>query len=102
MAFCYLDMNYYRKISVAGMAGGMGLDRSYFSSIFRAGPGVSPRTYLIRYRLEKACELMKDDALSLSEIAWSVGYPDRLQFSRAFRRVMGLPPKRWRAGERAR
>ncbi|MGE5550064.1 MAG: AraC family transcriptional regulator [Bacteroidota bacterium] len=92
----YLEMEYYRDISVAGVAKHLGLDRSYFSALFRAEMGVPPRDYLIRHRIEKACELMRDRRLTIAEVARSVGYADPLQFSKAFKRLKGLPPKGWR------
>lgn len=92
----YMEMEYYRAIGIAGIAKYLGLDRSYFSALFKAEVGVPPQAYLLRLRMDKACDLLRDQRLSITEIARSVGYADPLQFSKAFKRVKGLSPRKWR------
>lgn len=58
--------------------------------------GNSVFNYLINHRVEKAIELMNDTTLSLDEIAARVGYADSAHFSRAFKRVKGIPPGQFR------
>ncbi|HEX3027822.1 MAG TPA: helix-turn-helix domain-containing protein, partial [Clostridia bacterium] len=51
------------------------------------------------YRVNKACELMRNAALSLADISRSVGYEDPLLFSKTFRKLKGLPPREYRKRE---
>ncbi len=60
--------------------------------------GNSVFNYLISHRVEKAIELMNDTTLSLDEIAVRVGYADSAHFSRAFKRIKGIPPGQFRKG----
>ena len=97
-AIQYIEMNYSRDISVMELAKHIGLDRSYLCSLFKEYLKVSPREYLIRYRMDKACELMKNPSLSISDVARSVGYNDPLGFSKMFKKVKGCSPKEYRRG----
>jgi AraC-like DNA-binding protein len=92
----WLEINYPRDISIADLVDFIGLNGKYFSRMFKAETGQSPQSFLINLRLNKACELMRNPAPSIGDIARSVGYPDQLLFSRMFRRFKGSSPAAWR------
>lgn len=92
----YIWKNYSRKISIADIAGYIGLDRSYLSSIFKDNLDISIQQFLIKYRMDKACELMRNTYLSIGEVSHSVGYDDQLLFSKVFKKVIGLSPREYR------
>lgn len=92
----YIRMNYSRKIAIAEIAHHIGLDRSYLYSLFQEFVSTSPQDYLIRFRMEKACELIQTTSLSIGSIACSVGYEDPLLFSKIFKKTKGLPPREYR------
>jgi AraC-like DNA-binding protein len=50
----------------------------------------------VRYRMEQACRLLRDTALSVQEIGERVGYQEPLNFSRSFKRSVGLSPTEYR------
>ncbi|ACL71074.1 AraC family transcriptional regulator [Halothermothrix orenii] len=90
----YIEKNYSRHIKVIDIANHVGLDRSYLWSIFNEFLNTSPQQYLINYRINKACELMKNRNLNLSigDISRSVGYKDPLTFSKTFKKTKGISP----------
>ena len=90
----YLASNYMMDISIAGLAGQLGLNRSYFSTLFRQQTGLSPQQYLLRCRMEHAQELLCGYGFSPGEVALAVGYPDIFAFSRMFKRYYGVSPTR--------
>jgi AraC-like DNA-binding protein len=92
----WLEMNYPRDISIAELVGHIGLNGKYFSRLFRLETGRSPQAFLIGLRLDKACELMRDPAPAIGDIARSVGYGDQLLFSRMFRKQKGMSPLAYR------
>lgn len=96
----YIEMNYSRKMSICEMARHIGLDRSYLGSIFKEHLNTSPQSFLLQYRIGRACELMRNEALSIGDISRSVGYDDPLLFSKLFRRSKGMPPKEYRKNYR--
>ncbi len=94
-AIGYMEANYPNDISVSSLASEIGLDRSYFSTLFKSQTGVSPYAYLTYIRVKKAASLIKDDAYSMSEIAEAVGL-DSQNFARIFRREIGISPREYK------
>lgn len=92
----FIETNYSHSISVSDLADFIGLNKNYFSTFFKENLGVSPQEYIIRFRVNKACELLRNRELSISEISRSVGYIDPLGFSKIFKRVKGVSPKAYR------
>lgn len=92
----YISERYRSDIGVEDIARHVGLNRSYFGKVFKNAMGVSPQQFLIGYRMEKAADLLKLSALSVAEVGRSVGYPNQLHFSRAFKSVHGISPRAWR------
>lgn len=89
----YIKMNYAGKITISEIARNVGLDRSYLYSLFNEFVSTSPQKYLINFRIEKACELMRSTILPIGSIACSVGYDDPLIFSKAFKKAKGQSPR---------
>ena len=58
--------------------------------------------YMRRLRVERACRMLEDSALPLSQIASALGFYDQSHFSRVFKRQTGLPPAAYRANFRQR
>lgn len=95
-ALDFIQKNYSSQIYISDIAKYLGLDRSYFSSIFKEGLSMSPQEYLINFRMKKAAELLQTTALTVGDIARSAGYTDPLCFSKIFKRVTGLSPLNYR------
>lgn len=95
-AITYMEHNYYRDVTVEEVAGVCKLNRSYFSKLFKDNMGCAPQEFLIRLRLAKAAELMKQTRNSIGNISAMCGYPNQLHFSRAFKKHYGLSPREWR------
>ena len=93
-ALNYMNAEYINGITVQQVAEQVNLDRSYFSTIFKAQMGVSPQNYLISLRLEKAAELITVYGESPSTAGISVGYPDLYHFSKIFKQHFGLSPRK--------
>ena len=87
-----MESHYMENITVQGIASGLGLDRSYFSNIFKKDTGKSPKQYLISVRMEQALKLLQGGQYPLSVIALSVGYSDIFVFSKAFKNYYGISP----------
>lgn len=92
----YMNNNYSSNIKIAHIANHVGLNRSYFSSLFTKTLGISPQEYLLSLRVEKACNLLSDLQLSIGDISRQVGYVDQLTFSKIFKKNKGVSPKLYR------
>lgn len=81
--------------SLAGMADFLNMSERTLKRRLREEK-VSYRELLEDSLRERACRLLDEDRLSISEIAWRLGYNDVSNFSRAFKRWTGESPKGWR------
>ncbi|PWU25733.1 AraC family transcriptional regulator [Pseudomonas sp. RW407] len=87
-------------LSVARLAQECALSRSHFTRAFKLSTGLSPHDWLLRRRVEKAKELMRDTSLCLSQIGLDCGFADQSHFSRVFLRLAGMSPANWRRFQR--
>lgn len=89
----YLEEHYQEKISLDQIASNMYLSSYYVSKVFKSETGDTPINYLIRLRMQKARELLNDcPALSVQEIAVTVGYDDAYHFSKLYKKYYGVSP----------
>jgi len=63
---------------------------------FRQSLGLSPKEYLTRFRMERACQLLRETASTIGEIATAVGYAEQRRFSEVFRQQIGSTPREYR------
>jgi AraC-like DNA-binding protein len=69
-----------------------GMSVNAYARIFNEQTGTSPRKYLMRMRVEKACNMLHHSGLSIDQIASSCGFSDRYYFTRIFTRTMKVSP----------
>jgi AraC family transcriptional regulator len=70
----------------------LGLDYHYLSTLFSSVENVTIEQYIIRQRVERAKELLKYGELTLSEIAYNLGYSSVQHLSSQFKHITGLTP----------
>lgn len=92
----HVDAHLDRRVTLADMAAVAGLTRMYFAAQFRRTTGMSPHGYLLRRRVERAQELMRDPGQPLAQIALSAGFGTQPHFTTVFKRLVGQTPYRWR------
>lgn len=95
-AISYIYKNYQNPISVQEIADFLSLNRSYLTELFLKTVHLSPQQFLVKYRMTKACELLENTGLPIEHIAYSCGYSSTFSFSKAFRKVNGTSPSRYR------
>jgi AraC-like DNA-binding protein len=91
----YMARNYRQKITNDFLASLCGISTVYFRKIFTATFGISPITYLQQLKINNAKEMLRSDFGSLTEIAISLGFLDIYDFSRAFKKHVGIPPSEY-------
>jgi AraC-like DNA-binding protein len=69
---------------------------AHFSRLFTRATGHPYRDFLLQCRLERAKDLLQNSRLGVAEIAQAVGYDDPFQFSKLFRRRVGVSPRTFR------
>lgn len=83
-------------IDVETLAGIAHLSPFHFSRVFARSVGLTPHRYVVRLRLQRAVELLREGRLGLAEIAARTGFADQSHLSRWVRRAHGLPLTRLR------
>jgi AraC-like DNA-binding protein len=87
-----------RRWTVEELAREAGSSRTVLAERFHAVLGQAPIEYITCWRMQLAAERIRDGAGSLAAIAADVGYDSEAAFNRAFKRVTGVTPGRWRDG----
>ncbi|MBO5059491.1 MAG: AraC family transcriptional regulator [Clostridia bacterium] len=95
-ALDYIHSEYMNKITVSDIAARLNLDRTYFSAHFKRKTGVSPKQYLLNYRMNLAASLLIDKGIPVSVAAASVGYCEIFTFSKMFKHYFGVSPKEYK------
>lgn len=96
IAVNYIHNNYERNISLEDISKYVFLSPSYFTRAFKEDVGVSPISYLLRVRIERAKELLMDTNLRISEIALSVGFSNQQRFNEIFKKYTKTTPLQYR------
>jgi AraC-like DNA-binding protein len=78
------------------LASEVGVSRSELASRFKDRVGESPVSYMTRWRMQVAARLLEEEQLTVSQVAVRLGYEFEATFSRAFKRVVGIPPASYR------
>lgn len=78
------------------ISGEIGYDYSYLSHLFSSVEGITIEKYIINQKIEKAKELLAYNELTLSEIAYQLGYSSVQHLSSQFKKVTGLTPSHFK------
>lgn len=92
----YLRNNYSQKITIEELSNNFFLSKSYLSSLFKKATGSGVVEYLQHIRIEKACELLTQTNLSITEISTMVGYTDYRFFNKSFKKITGCTAHEYR------
>jgi AraC family transcriptional regulator len=92
----YVDSHLSKKIALSDLAAVAGLSRMHFASQFRIATGLRPHEYLLRQRIRRADELLRNTTLTIVEVAFSVGFQTQAHFTTVFKRIAGSTPAQWR------
>ncbi len=93
-ALSLLHAHFAEKISVASLARRVGLNASYFGTLFKVETGSTVQDYRNRLRADYAENLLVSGGLTIKEVAVRCGFDDAFYFSKVFKRYKGVPPSR--------
>lgn len=92
----YVHNHYREKITLTKLSKITGCSPQYIGQLFKKTAWCSFSRYLMRYRVNKAQDLLKNTELSLTEIAYETGFFDSAHFTKSFSSVTGLTPLAYR------
>ncbi len=92
----FVQKNYADKIALQDIAKSGNVSKSTCLMIFKKYLQDTPTNYLICYRLKKATNLLKETDLSISEIAFEVGFQSASYFTETFKKNYGCSPSEYK------
>jgi len=92
----YISEHYAKNVSIAEIAASVYLSQTYVSLLFKQETGETIYEYLMKVRIEKAKEMLRDPRIKFYEVCEQVGYTDPSYFSKLFKKMTGLTPSAYR------
>ena len=96
----WIEAHSHRQIDLEHAAAQAGISPFHFLRLFSGVLGVTPHQYLVRSRLRHAARLLADDDVSITDVAYTIGFGDLSNFVRTFHRAAGVSPLRFRQASR--
>ncbi|ACB95952.1 AraC family transcriptional regulator [Beijerinckia indica] len=98
----YLFDHFTSDIRLTDLANMVGMSESAFSRFFQKNSGNSFTDHVMKLRLGRACKLLADSDMPITDICFEVGYANISNFNRNFRQQRGLTPSLYRRWARQR
>ena len=92
----YIEEHYPERITLEMLADVAGLSPKYLCRAFARLTGKTPLAYLNEYRLDCACEMLRNTDETILSIAMSCGFNDQSYFVKHFRQSRGITPGTYR------
>jgi len=92
----FLRRNYHKKVNLEDAAEIVCLSPKYLSRIFKENTGESFSEYRLRFKIEKAKELLEVTGQTVNEISYKMGYNNLESFIRIFKKLEGCTPTEFR------
>jgi AraC family transcriptional regulator len=92
----YIEENLTDDLGITELAAITGHSPHHFIQAFKSATGLTPHRYVIRQRVHRACDLLRDANLPVVEIAHAVGFSSQSHLTINFRRLTGVTPARFR------
>ncbi len=95
-AAAFMENHYMEDITIEQVLEISHYSQRHFIRLFSAAYNTTPQKYLTNIRIRRACALLKESSLPITEIALRCGFSDSNYFSRAFRKANGITPTQYR------
>lgn len=95
----YIKQEYSSAITAEKLAQRAYLSPSYFNRLFKQQTGMTALQMVQNLRIDKACKLLQDTNLPISQIAMQVGYSDTKFFYKLFQKLKGMTPGEYRSAK---
>jgi AraC-like DNA-binding protein/ligand-binding sensor protein len=93
----FIEAHQGEELRLTSVARAVNTSPFYFCKMFKKATGLNFTDYVSRLRIERAKNLLLNRNLRVSEIAYEVGFQSLTHFNRVFKKVLGIPPTRYRS-----
>ena len=91
-----MQENYKKKITLQDIAQHINLSQSECSRFFKKVTGETLFKYLLKFRIEKSIELLKNTDMTITEIAYETGFISQSYYDQRFQKIKGISPLKYR------
>lgn len=88
--------HYTEDISLTSLAAKYNISMGHLSKMIKEQLQINFSDYIASLRIQRAKELLRDESISIQEIAEIVGYNDYFYFTKVFKKVEGISPSKYR------
>ncbi len=92
----HLEARLGSDVGLAEIAAEVGLTPRHYTRLFQAATGLPPHAWVMRRRIEHACELLADPARTVTDVALELGFASSQHFATTFRKHTGQTPSNYR------
>jgi AraC family transcriptional regulator len=92
----YISENLSNNLSLAEMANLLQMGPCHFARAFKESTGLSPHQYVLRRRVERALQMLKETPSNLADIAYDLGFSSQGHFTTVFSKIVGVSPSSYR------
>ncbi|MGA7156558.1 MAG: AraC family transcriptional regulator [Acidobacteriaceae bacterium] len=92
----FIDQNLARNLRLWELARIAGMSPNYFCESFKASTGLPPYQYILRRRIDRAKQYLRDPKMTLTCAGAASGFSDQTHFTKVFRRIVGVTPMKFR------
>lgn len=96
-AILHMQEHINENISLNDLSSQYNYSVSRFSNLFKQKTGYAPIDYFVQMKMQKACQQLDFTSRSVKDIAFSMGFDDPYYFSKRFRTMIGMSPKKYRS-----
>jgi len=92
----YVKENFYNDINLSGISKAFFVTPNYVSHLFKKEMGVNFTEYISKLRIEYACTLLNDPAITIQQVSERSGFNDYFYFTKIFKKITGITPSEYR------
>jgi AraC family transcriptional regulator len=92
----FIQQNYAKETRLWELAQFAGMSPHYFCELFKKSVGLSPHQYVVRCRIKRAKEFLRDRRFTVNQVAEATGFADQTHFTKVFHRIVGVTPMQFR------
>lgn len=91
-----IESRFAGPLRVGDLAAEAGLSAAHFTALFRKATGITPHQYVLRVRVERVRQVLRENDTPLAEIAHNFGFSSQSHLTGAFRKLTGCTPHQYR------
>ncbi|RZJ58122.1 MAG: AraC family transcriptional regulator [Hymenobacter sp.] len=95
-ACCQIQAEWAAPIDFEALARRFNVSYGWFRKAFKTVMGVPPGQYQLNLKLEKACQLLRETSLPITDICFTSGFESTFYFSRIFKKKLAMTPSEYR------